>query len=82
MSDKSHKLKKSTGGNPIAMNNPKKIVPAESEAYPKSTNGSKIAAHVRKKANEWPDAKRKELFERGMQIIYGGSGNCSAKVRS
>lgn len=82
MADEQNKIKRTTGGIPVAMNNPNKIIPAESEAYPKTTNGSKIAAQVRKKANGWTDAKRKELFDRGMQIIYGGSGNCSAKVRS
>ena len=82
MTIKRHKFKKSTGGNPIAMKNPlNKIVAAgASESYPKSTNGSKLAAEVRKKANGWSDEKRSALFNQGMQIIYGGSGNCSTKV--
>ena len=49
--------------------------------YPDKTTGSEIAATGRKAANRWGDEKRSELFERGMQIIYGGTGP-KAKVRS
>jgi hypothetical protein len=54
---------------------------SDSSAYPEKTKGTEIAAGARKKANSWSEEKRVGLFERGMQIIYGGSGNHS-KVRS
>jgi len=50
--------------------------------YPDKTTGSKVAASVRKEANNWSEQTRAKLFEQGMQIIYGGSDNSSAKVRS
>jgi len=50
-------------------------------SYPETTEGTKIAAAVRAKANKWTDAKRQDLFQRGMQIIYGGSGNCTSKIQ-
>jgi hypothetical protein len=43
--------------------------------YPDKTNGSEIAAKTRKVANRWTEAERAALFERGMQIIYGGSAS-------
>lgn len=43
--------------------------------YPDKTTGSEVAAKIRKGANGWSEQKRAELFERGMQIIYGGPGN-------
>ena len=42
--------------------------------YPEKTKGSELAARLRKEANPLSEAKRIELFEKGMQIIYGGSG--------
>jgi hypothetical protein len=42
--------------------------------YPDKTVGSEVAAEVREEANNWSDAKREDLFRKGMQIIYGGSG--------
>ena len=50
--------------------------------YPNKTTGSEAAASVRKKANNWSEETRAKLFEQGMQIIYGGTGSASAKVRS
>ena len=50
-------------------------------AYPDKTTGSETASRVRKVANGWSEQKRSELFDRGMQIIYGGSGEKS-KIRS
>ena len=66
------------------MNKPNKTQqqPASAPAYPKKTTGSEAAASVRKQANGWSEQKRAELFEQGMQMIYGGSGPTAAKVRS
>jgi hypothetical protein len=49
--------------------------------YPDKTTGSETAVKHRKEANKWSESKRSELFERGMQVIYGGSGS-KEKVRS
>lgn len=46
--------------------------------YPKDTPGCKLAAEVRKKANSLSDSKRGNLFDRGMQIIYGAAGKAKA----
>ncbi len=51
-------------------------------AYPKKTTGSETAASTRKQANGWSEAKRAELFEQGMRMIYGGTGPATSKVRS
>lgn len=82
MAVKQNKLRKPTGGNPIAMKEPRTnsdSVTAEI-TYPKTTEGSKIAALARKNANTWSPEKRHEMFKRGMQIVYGGTGDCSSKV--
>jgi hypothetical protein len=50
--------------------------------YPDKTVGSEAAASIRKEANNWSEQTRAKLFEQGMQIIYGGSGSTTAKVRS
>ena len=55
--------------------------PAVNLTYPKTTEGSKIAAKARKHANTWTPEKRNEMFNRGMQVIYGATGDCSTKVR-
>jgi hypothetical protein len=52
------------------------------DLYPKKTTGSEAAASVRKQANHWSEEQRVKLFEQGMQIIYGGPGPASAKIRS
>ena len=59
------------------MPTPKKRIPTTKKDYhyPDKTNGSEIAAKTRKDANRWSESKRAELFEKGMQIIYGGSGS-------
>ncbi len=49
--------------------------------YPDQTTGSQTIEETRKDGNHWSAAKRAELFERGMQIIYGGTGSKN-KVRS
>jgi hypothetical protein len=65
------------------MTTPSKILPSTSDkTYPSKTTGSEAAAAIRKEANKWDEKTRAELFEQGMQIIYGGSGPTSAKVRS
>ena len=43
--------------------------------YPDQTAGSKLAAEARTAANGLSDSERDELFKRGMQVIYGGSGD-------
>jgi hypothetical protein len=42
--------------------------------YPDKTTGSEVAAKVRKDGNRWSESKRAQLFETGMQVIYGGTG--------
>lgn len=42
--------------------------------YPATTAGSKLARKLRAEGNKLSEAERKSLFNRGMQIIYGGSG--------
>ena len=42
--------------------------------YPESTAGSKAAKRLRAGANKLTERQREELFKRGMQIIYGGTG--------
>ena len=46
--------------------------------YPGQTKGSETAAQIRKETSGLSDHKRDELFQRGMQIIYGGSGKKEA----
>jgi hypothetical protein len=42
--------------------------------YPETTTGSKAAKKLRSEANGLSDLQRQDLFEKGMQIIYGGNG--------
>ena len=42
-------------------------------AYPDQTKGSQIAAEIREEANKLSEEEREKHFNRGMQIIYGGS---------
>ncbi|HEX7471046.1 MAG TPA: hypothetical protein VF437_09995 [Verrucomicrobiae bacterium] len=42
--------------------------------YPDETTGSKLAAEVRKKANNLSPEERAKHFRKGMAMIYGGSG--------
>ena len=42
--------------------------------YPESTAGSKAAKRLRTEANKLSEQDRENLFKRGMQIIYGGTG--------
>ncbi len=50
-------------------------IPKKSEDYPEQTSGSKLAAEARKLGNDLSESQREELFKRGMQVIYGGSGD-------
>ena len=56
-------------------------IPDKDFDYPDKTTGSEVAEKTRKEANKWTESKRSELFERGMQVIYGGSGS-KKKIRS
>jgi len=60
----------------IKMAAPKKQSPPTEKdyLYPDKTTGTEIAAKVRKNGNRWSESKRAQLFENGMQIIYGGTG--------
>jgi hypothetical protein len=42
--------------------------------YPENTAGTKAAKRVRSEANKLTERQREDLFKRGMQIIYGGTG--------
>jgi hypothetical protein len=46
--------------------------------YPDSTTGSKAAKRLRTEANKLTERQREDLFKRGMQIIYGGTGKKEA----
>lgn len=50
-------------------------------AYPEQTAGSALAAEVREEANSLTESQRKELFLRGMQLIYGGASE-NENIRS
>jgi hypothetical protein len=47
---------------------------AKNFVYPDSTAGSKAAKRLRTEAGKLTERQREELFKRGMQIIYGGTG--------
>ncbi len=83
MSVKRNKVKKLTGEALTNMTTPSKTPsPTAAPKYPDKTVGSDAASSIRKDANKWSEETRAKLFEQGMQIIYGGSGPASAKVRS
>jgi hypothetical protein len=46
----------------------------KSYVYPENTSGTKAAKRVRAEANKLTERQREDLFKRGMQIIYGGTG--------
>jgi hypothetical protein len=46
--------------------------------YPEGTAGSKAAKRLRTEANKLTEQDRENLFKRGMQIIYGGTGTKEA----
>lgn len=56
----------------------KRNTPKKAADYPAQTEGGKLAAEARKAANGLSEQQREELFKRGMQVIYGGSGGKKA----
>ena len=52
----------------------KRNTPKKAVNYPAQTEGSLLATEARKAANGLSEQEREELFKRGMQVIYGGSG--------
>ena len=44
------------------------------------STGTLIAAKQREEANGYSDAKRQELLERGLAMIYGGSKHAKVPV--
>jgi hypothetical protein len=46
--------------------------------YPEKTSGSRVAKKLRSEANKLTESQRENLFKRGMQIIYGGTGTTEA----
>ena len=45
--------------------------------YPDNTVGAKAARRVRAEANKLTEQQREDLFKRGMQIVYGGTGRAA-----
>ena len=50
------------------------VHPLRNSDYPATTKGSQIAARVRAESNKLSEAQREALFQKGMQLIYGGNG--------
>jgi hypothetical protein len=46
--------------------------------YPDTTAGAKAAKRLRTEASKLTERQREDLFNRGMQIIYGGTGKKEA----
>jgi len=46
--------------------------------FPEETEGSRLAAAVRTRANKLTPAQRREYFRKGMTIIYGGKSEQEA----
>jgi hypothetical protein len=46
----------------------------------KKSRGTVIAEKARAKANKFTDAKRSDLIEQGMAIIYGGLNHAKSPV--
>jgi hypothetical protein len=49
--------------------------------YPDSTEGSRTARELREKANTLTETEREDLFQQGMQIIYGGPNTEKVRTR-
>jgi len=47
----------------------------ETQPTPEKSLGTDIAAKHRSQANTFSDEKRRQLLDRGLAIIYGGSDN-------
>jgi hypothetical protein len=43
-------------------------------SYPDETSGSKLAAEMRKKANNLNSEQKDRYFRKAMALIYGGNG--------
>ena len=63
------------------MSDTKKNIIHATSVYPDKTTGSETASNIRSEANSWPEEKRSQLFDKGMQIIYGGNRS-TEKVRT
>lgn len=48
--------------------------------YPLETEGSRLAAKIRAKANDLSETKRAALFNKGMAMIYGGASKKAARA--
>jgi hypothetical protein len=51
-----------------------KIKRSKNFVYPEKTSGTRAAKRVRAEANKLTERQREDLFKRGMQIIYDGTG--------
>ena len=56
----------------------KRLPKAQAKEYLEQTAGGKLAAEARKAANGLSEQERDDLFKRGMQVIYGGTGDKEA----
>ena len=56
------------------MSTPTTSSKARNYSYPETTSGVKVAKKLRSETNKLSEAKREALLQRGMQVIYGGTG--------
>jgi len=54
------------------MNN--KTSQSKNFVYPETTAGTRAAKRVRAEANKLTERQCENLFKRGMQVVYGGTG--------
>jgi hypothetical protein len=47
--------------------------------YPDGTEGSRLAARIRQRANKMTSAQREECLKKAMQIYYGGQPKEAAR---
>ena len=47
--------------------------------YPDETEGSRLAARIRQRANKMTSAQREECLKKAMQIYYGGQPKEAAR---
>jgi hypothetical protein len=47
--------------------------------YPDETEGSRLAARIRQRANKMTAAQREECLKKAMQIYYGGQPKVAAR---
>ena len=48
------------------------VAPKKKLDYPEETNGSRMAAEIRKRANKLTKEERQHHFKQAMAIFYGG----------